>query len=215
MKAFKKVAAPAALVLIAGIVNSASASAAEPTNWSVKGKPLSAGETRAMKLKSSGPVKVLVGQGAPGSFSIVCKKSQGAALIQGAKDSGSFGTGELTQLSLSKCGVEGQPGCEASGALRKIELKVETDGELLHPTTWTIKIELIIDLTARAKPKQTCSLEGNHELSGVADSNGPHNQQTEFPSPPLSSTTLLFDGHPAEFVAKYKLKAKGGPLSFG
>jgi hypothetical protein len=165
--------------------------------------------------KSSGSIKVPVGVGLETHFTILCNKSKGAGLIEGAKDGESFGTGKLTELSLSKCTVEGQPGCQLTGALRKIELKIETDGELLHPSTWTINVELIIDLHGRAKPNQTCTVEGSHELVGAVDSTGPHTQVTEFPSPPLASSSLTFDGQPAEFVGTYNLKAKGGPLSFG
>jgi hypothetical protein len=75
-------------VLAMGLAVSASASAAEPTNWKVKGKPLAPGESRALKLKSVGPVHILVPEQ---SLDIACKKSKGAGVITGAKDSGSFG----------------------------------------------------------------------------------------------------------------------------
>lgn len=210
----RKATTALAVALFIGSVAVSSAAAAEPTNWSVKGKPLAAGEARPVKLKSSGPIRVLVQGGGSTGLAIVCKKSQGAGVIEGAKDSNSFGTGRLTQLSFSHCGVEGEPGCEVASKI-KIEVKVETDGELAHPTTWTVKVEIIINLSARAKPKKTCAISGEHELVGSADSNGPHNQEIEFPQPPLSSSTLQFDGHPAQLVGKYKVKAKGGMLSFG
>jgi hypothetical protein len=203
-----------AVALSIGSVAASSAAAAEPTNWSVKGKPLAAGESRSVKIKSSGPIKVLVQGGGSTGLAIVCKKSQGAGVIEGAKDSSSFGTGRLTQLSFSKCGVEGEPGCEVTAKF-KFEIKVETDGELLHPSTWTVKWEIKLNLNARARPKMTCAISGEHELAGSADSNGPHNQEIEFPQPPLTSSALQFDGRPAAFVGKYKLKAKGGTLSFG
>jgi hypothetical protein len=69
-------------------------------------------------------------------------------------------------------------------------------------------------LTAKSSPKLACAIAGAHELAGDADSNGPHNQEIEFPSPPLSSSTLQFDGHAAEFAGAYALKAKGGPVEF-
>jgi hypothetical protein len=210
MKPRKAFVVAVSAVLAMGLAASASASAAEPTNWKVKGKPLAPGESRALKLKSVGPIHILVPEQ---GLNIQCKKSKGAGVIVGAKDSSSFGTGELSSLSFSKCGVEGQPGCKIEAKVN-IGVKVDTDGELKDPRTWTVKIEIIINLSAKSSPKLACAIAGTHELAGSADSNGPHNQEIEFPSPPLSSSTLQFDGHPAAFVGTYKLKAKGGTLEF-
>jgi hypothetical protein len=210
MRSLRAFVAPVGVTLAVGLAAAASASAAEPTNWSVKGKPLAPGESRALKLKSTTPIHIVVPEL---GLNIACK-SKGAGMIVGAQNSGAFGTGRLNQLSFAKCGVEGEPGCEV-GAKIRVEINIETDGELLHPTTWTLKVEINVIIEARAKPKKACKIEGPHNLVGFADSRGPQNQEIEFPPAPLPSTTLQFDGHRANIVGKYKLKAQGGTLSYG
>jgi hypothetical protein len=210
MKLRKASAVAVITMLAAGLAASASASAAESTNWKVKGKPLAPGESRAIKLRSIGPIDILVPEQ---GLNIGCKKSKGAGVIVGAADSASFGTGRLSSLSFTKCGVEGEPGCELAA---NFEVLIETDGELLHPSTWTVKVEVNkkVIINARAKPKHTCSFEGTHSLTGSADSSGPHSQEIEFPLTPLPGSTLQLDGRPAVLVGTYKLKAKGGTLEF-
>jgi hypothetical protein len=68
----------------------------------------------------------------------------------------------------------------------------------------------------KPKPAQACAAAGNHQLFGVTDANGPHNQEVQFPVPPLPWSTMAFDGREAVFAGTYKLKLKGrGKLEAG
>jgi hypothetical protein len=202
------------LSIVATFMVSAATSAsalAEQLNWKVNGVHLKPGETKPITLKSKGPIQLFV-QGGP---NIVCKKASGQGNVIGAANSSSFGTGNVTTMSFSKCGVNGEAGCAVEFEF-EFEWEAELDGELFSPSTWSYKWKLKIKIKIKPKPAQACAAAGNHRLFGVTDANGPHNQEVQFPVPPLPSSTIAFDGREAVFAGTYKLKLKGrGKLEAG
>ena len=190
------------LIAIACLPVTSAFAASEPSNWVINDVPLKPGESKLLKMTGTTPTTISV---PAQKLTISCSKTTAKGSMTGAANSESFGTGGFTSYKLSACSIPGEPACKVKATAVKpvsgakpdtieIRVTVETDGELLHPSTWSIKIEIEIRFSITAK--KGCSHVGAHVLNGSVDSEGPHENVIVFPETPKEST-LEFDGSPA------------------
>jgi len=192
------------LIAMACVPVTSAFAAGEPSNWAINGVPLKPGESKPLKMTGTSPTTISV---PAQSLTISCSKTTAKGSMTGAANSESFGTGGFTSYKLSACSIPGEPACKVKATAVKpgtgtgakpdtieVRVRVETDGELLHPSTWSIEIEVEIRFSIIAK--KGCNHVGAHVLNGSVDSEGPHENLIVFPETSTAST-LEFDGSPA------------------
>jgi hypothetical protein len=184
-------------VLFSGVLSVGALAAAAPlaqaaTDWTVNGQPLAPGQEVAVKFATISPVQLTVPEL---GLHVTCASWKGKGTIVG----GVTGTGELVNPKFSKC-IDTESGKTTVVKIKVGPIGVRTDEARVVGTPYTI--EFIVNEALFKK--------GGRELAmaGVVDSYGPKPEAgnlLEFPTPPLSATTLTVGGDPAELVAQATL----------